>query len=136
MRVIRRRLSWCNGRRRVGKTALISRFIADKPAIYYLATEESEPQNRAVFQSLVADYLHDDLLRDALLPRWSPVFTAIARSAAEARSNGRRLVIVLDEFQYLWVWRIPSSRPFSSGSGTPSLPRPTSWSFFAARWCP
>ena len=89
------------GRRRVGKTALISRFIADKPAIYYLATEESEPQNRAVFQSLVADYLHDDLLRDALLPRWEPVFTAIARSAAEARSNGRRLVIVLDEFQYL-----------------------------------
>ena len=90
-----------HGRRRVGKTALISRFIADKPAIYYLATEESEPQNRAVFQSLVADYLHDDLLRDALLPRWEPVFTAIARSAAEARSNGRRLVIVLDEFQYL-----------------------------------
>ena len=30
------------GRRRVGKTALISEFIKDKPALYFLATEARE----------------------------------------------------------------------------------------------
>lgn len=29
------------GRRRIGKTALIQEFIKDKPALYFLATEES-----------------------------------------------------------------------------------------------
>ena len=32
------------GRRRIGKTALIQEFIKNKPALYFLATEESEPQ--------------------------------------------------------------------------------------------
>ena len=35
------------GRRRVGKTALISEFIKDKNALFFLASEESEAQNRA-----------------------------------------------------------------------------------------
>lgn len=30
------------GRRRVGKTALISEFVKQKPALYFLATEENE----------------------------------------------------------------------------------------------
>ena len=30
------------GRRRIGKTALIQEFIKGKPALYFLATEESE----------------------------------------------------------------------------------------------
>lgn len=35
------------GRRRVGKTTLISEFIRDKNALFFLASEESEAQNRA-----------------------------------------------------------------------------------------
>ena len=45
------------GRRRVGKTTLISEFIREKPALFFLASEESEPQpgrlqgkNRRVFE--------------------------------------------------------------------------------------
>lgn len=34
------------GRRRVGKTTLISEFIKDKKALFFLASEESEAQNR------------------------------------------------------------------------------------------
>ena len=34
------------GRRRIGKTALITEFVRDKRALYFLATEESEEQNR------------------------------------------------------------------------------------------
>ena len=42
------------GRRRIGKTALITEFVRDKRALYFLATEESEEQNRAAFQKQVA----------------------------------------------------------------------------------
>ena len=38
------------GRRRVGKTALISRFIEEKKAIYLMGVESSEKQNLEKFQ--------------------------------------------------------------------------------------
>ncbi len=50
------------GRRRVGKTTLISEFIREKPALFFLASEESEPQNRAVFKEKTAEFLNNDLL--------------------------------------------------------------------------
>lgn len=37
------------GRRRVGKTTLISEFIKDKNALFFLASEESETQNQLAF---------------------------------------------------------------------------------------
>ena len=39
------------GRRRVGKTTLISEFIKDKNALFFLASEESEVQNRNAFKT-------------------------------------------------------------------------------------
>ena len=47
------------GRRRVGKTALVSRFIRDRRALYCLATEEPELQNLEGFQSIAADSLNN-----------------------------------------------------------------------------
>lgn len=86
------------GRRRVGKTELISQFIRDKRALYYLATEEPELQNLESFQSVAADFLQSDLLRTARVSRWEDVFREIARACGPA---GERAVIVIDEFQYL-----------------------------------
>lgn len=57
------------GRRRVGKTTLISEFIREKPALFFLASEESEPQNRTVFKEKTAEFLNNDLLRSALPTR-------------------------------------------------------------------
>lgn len=85
------------GRRRVGKTALISEFIKDKPALYFLATEESETVNRANFQGLCADFLNDGLLKSADMARWEDIFAWLLR---QKRSEGR-MVLVIDEFQYL-----------------------------------
>ena len=84
------------GRRRVGKTALLTQFIEQKPAIYFLATEESEAMNRQAFQQLAAAYLKDGLLQEAAVARWEPIFERLVSAV-----RGERLVIVLDEFQYI-----------------------------------
>lgn len=84
------------GRRRVGKTALISEFIKDKDALYFLATEESEAQNRKAFKDVVADYLNNDLLHSAEVGSWDPIFQTLINPKPKDKR-----VLVIDEFQYL-----------------------------------
>jgi hypothetical protein len=84
------------GRRRVGKTTLISEFIKGKKALFFLASEESESQNRAAFKEKVADFLDSELLRSAEIKNWDILFRSIVDVPFESKP-----VIVLDEFQYL-----------------------------------
>ena len=84
------------GRRRVGKTTLISEFIKDKNALFFLATEESEAQNRNAFKEKVAEFIKSDLLREADIKTWDPLFKSIVDAPSQSKP-----VIVLDEFQYL-----------------------------------
>ena len=49
------------GRRRVGKTTLISEFIQDKKAMYFLADKETEKESMKRFSSSVADYMEEKL---------------------------------------------------------------------------
>ena len=84
------------GRRRVGKTTLISRFIKDKKALFFLASEESESQNRNAFKDKVAEFINSDLLRNADIKNWDTLFKTIMDTPFDTKP-----VIVLDEFQYL-----------------------------------
>lgn len=84
------------GRRRIGKTALINHFCEDKKAVYFLATEESETENRNAFKQLVADAFSNELLASASVDSWTPIFKIIAEE-----SRKERIVLVVDEFQYL-----------------------------------
>lgn len=84
------------GRRRVGKTTLISEFIKDKKALFFLASEEAEAQNRNAFKEKVADFIDSDLLRSADIKNWDVLFKTIMDTPFESKP-----VIVLDEFQYL-----------------------------------
>ena len=84
------------GRRRVGKTTLISEFIKDKKALFFLASEEAEAQNRNAFKEKVAEFIDSDLLRSADIKNWDVLFKAIMDTPFESKP-----VIVLDEFQYL-----------------------------------
>lgn len=84
------------GRRRVGKTTLITEFIKDKPSLFFLAGEESEAQNRAYFKEKAADFLGSALLREAQVKNWNPIFKAIVDARLPEKP-----VIVIDEFQYI-----------------------------------
>jgi len=84
------------GRRRVGKTTLISEFIKDKNALFFLASEESEAQNRSAFKEKVADFINSDLLRSAEIKNWDMLFKAIVDTKFESKP-----IIVIDEFQYI-----------------------------------
>ena len=84
------------GRRRVGKTTLISEFIKDKNALFFLASEEAEAQNRNAFKEKVAEFIDSDLLRSADIKSWDVLFKSVMDTPFESKP-----VIVLDEFQYL-----------------------------------
>ena len=84
------------GRRRVGKTTLISEFIKNKNALFFLASEESESQNRITFKEKVAEFIHSDLLKNADIKNWDILFRTIMETSFDSKP-----VIVLDEFQYL-----------------------------------
>ncbi len=84
------------GRRRAGKTTLITEFIRDKNALFFLASEESEAQNRSAFKEKAADFIDSALLREASVSSWDTIFAAIMEHSFDSKP-----VIVIDEFQYI-----------------------------------
>ncbi len=84
------------GRRRVGKTTLLTEFMKDKDGIYYLATQEAEAENRNAFKDMAAEYMGNALLKTAVINEWTVIFKTLVEYPQEAK-----LLIVIDEFQYL-----------------------------------
>ena len=62
------------GRRRIGKTALIQEFIKDKPALYFLATEESEPQSMKRFALTLSQFANQEFIAKANFEDWIELF--------------------------------------------------------------
>ncbi len=83
------------GRRRIGKTSLIKEFGKDKKMIYFLATEESEIQNRINFADKIFEFLNYGQIMLSL-NNWEDIFKILIRQKYE-----QKIVIVIDEFQYL-----------------------------------
>lgn len=86
------------GRRRVGKTALTNKFIENKRAIYFLATEENETQNRTAFKDIIAEKIGNELLMNAKIDSWDMIFKAWVDAGG---SFEEKKLMIIDEFQYL-----------------------------------
>lgn len=93
------------GRRRVGKTTLIKRFIENKNALYYLAGVESDRQNLNKFTAKVAEFVEKPYLAEVRFDSWQKICMALA----EYKPNEKK-VLVIDEFQYL----VQSNSAFTS----------------------
>jgi len=84
------------GRRRIGKTSLISEFLKDKESlVYFLATEESENINKNNFKKQIAEIIGNPLLTAANI-EWFDIF----KYFVEYKTIQKK-IIVIDEFQYL-----------------------------------
>jgi uncharacterized protein len=84
------------GRRRIGKTTLIRNFIRNKPALYFLASEEMEKQNILNLKNLMADFTGSPILKKDFDFSWDDLFEVLKDSRQEEKR-----IIVIDEFQYL-----------------------------------
>lgn len=84
------------GRRRVGKTTLLSEFMKGKKAMYFLATQESEPLNRSAFQEKAAAFIGNELLAETSVDKWDTIFKAIVSCQWREKP-----ILIIDEFQYL-----------------------------------
>ncbi|WP_457590498.1 AAA family ATPase, partial [Geoglobus sp.] len=81
------------GRRRIGKTYLLRKFLEEVDGLYLLA-EESETVLED-FSIRLAEHFKDPFLRENPMRSWSAFFTYLARKAE------KRLVIIIDEVQYI-----------------------------------
>ena len=82
------------GRRRIGKTTLISEFISDKPAIFFTAAEVNDALNLQVFSGMVYGFF--DMPQSAgAFENWNKAFDFLAEKAKTCR-----FVLAFDEFSY------------------------------------
>ncbi len=85
------------GRRRVGKTELLLRFLRNKPAIYFSATRKLREPQLAELMRAAAAGLRAPHLGEVAPRGWE----AALRLVVGAAPRGKKLVLVLDEFQWL-----------------------------------
>lgn len=83
------------GRRRVGKTTLINKFVEDKEVIYFCAVEENEKDNLQRFSQAILSFDSPDL-SSLSFPNYDEAFQYICEKA-----KTKRIVLVIDEYPYL-----------------------------------
>jgi len=83
------------GRRRVGKTTLISQFIRDKQAIFFSAQEANDKINLEIFSDMVYQFFGLEKSGLPAFSEWNSAFMFLSE-----KTRDKRLILVFDEFPY------------------------------------
>ena len=83
------------GRRRVGKTALISRFIENKNAIYFMGVESNAKQNLENFSKSILSY-HTDMEAETSFLSFQAALEYVFKL-----SEKERIILAIDEYPYV-----------------------------------
>lgn len=83
------------GKRRVGKTELIKKFIVEKPAIYFLSDNLPESMNLKFLGRVVGEFFEDNFLAESGFKDWYQFFQYLRDNVK------KRMVLAIDEFPYL-----------------------------------
>jgi AAA+ ATPase superfamily predicted ATPase len=85
------------GRRRVGKSFLLTRFAREVNGIYYQATRRMEAEQLANLSRVIGEHFDDPALqRGVSFPDWETLFGYVTE-----RAGTNPFLLVLDEFPYL-----------------------------------
>lgn len=86
------------GRRRVGKTAILNKFIEDKavPVISYIAVEQGEKEQLEMLSSEVLSAIAPALSGRISFDSFGNVFDFLTEAAAK-----QRVILIIDEYPYL-----------------------------------
>jgi len=83
------------GRRRVGKTALINRFIDDKEAIYFMGVESNAKQNLENFSKNIIEYA-SGIEAETSFASFQAALETVFRL-----SENKRIILAIDEYPYV-----------------------------------
>jgi AAA+ ATPase superfamily predicted ATPase len=90
-------LAFVIGRRRAGKSYLLTRFTQQVGGIYYQATRRTEAEQLASLSRVIGEHFDDAALQHGIVfPSWEELFGYLTR-----RADGNPFLLVLDEFPYL-----------------------------------
>lgn len=84
------------GRRRIGKTRLLTEFSKDKRGVFYVAEDVSPHIQRVRFKEKLAEFLDDELLRSLDFKDWDQLFAYFTKNLPK-----KRFYLCIDEFSYL-----------------------------------
>ena len=84
------------GRRRIGKSFLITHFIKKKPALYHLCSEENEKEQIIQLSTSLGKFFNDAALTLNPFSKWEDFFIYLYE-----KTKNKRFILVIDEFPYL-----------------------------------
>lgn len=84
------------GRRRIGKTALITEFTKNKKGIFYIAEDVNKKVQILDFKEKIANYFQDDLLKNLEILEYKDLFSYLEKIIPK----NEKMHITIDEFSY------------------------------------
>ncbi len=85
------------GRRRIGKTTLVLKFLERKQGIYFLAKESPLKENIKALANEIADFLKSEWFKKVNYNSFEELFADFSQQI----KNRQKIIIVIDEFPYL-----------------------------------
>lgn len=85
------------GRRRVGKSALILKFLAGKPGLYFVGKQAPAGLQLREFLQVAARALEQPLLAEVAVNSWQRAFELVE----ESWKGEQKFILALDEFQWM-----------------------------------
>jgi len=83
------------GKRRVGKTELIKRFLEGKPAVYFLGDKRSSLEQLRELGALIGAHFGDSLLARRGFSNWLEVFQYLGEKVSDP------FILAVDEYPYI-----------------------------------